>query len=209
MDATLDGEGQNALSLAEDACRIAMAQNYQDLILLQDTGSASGTRLINRDSLSGVRIVNGPDFYESSGGEYVNQRKVRFTAEAQYVYPGSESAILSWQESISIQGNGGPEIIWRFPINEFDPIPQKVSRRTLITTTQSGSAVGHLRRPDYPPPMFGLYPNGGHLVSQSVTNNNRTPKALGQGWIEWPIQWSYQWRSIRPLAGEPHLPPLF
>lgn len=209
VDATLDGTGQAALTAAEDACKLALAQSYQDFILKQDSGAASGTRLINQESLSGVRVVSGPDFYDASNGEYVNQRKVRFTAEAVYVYPGSESAIVSWTETLSVQGDGGPDHVWRFPINKFDPFPQEVSRRSLIVTTQSGSAVGHVRYPDFPPPRFGKRPRNAVFVGKAAVNNTGTPKALGQGWIEWPINWSYQWNSIVVLAGTPYLPPLF
>lgn len=205
MRATIIGSGQADLSVKEDQCRAALAVPYLDFILKQDSGSSSGTRLISRSSLSGCMLTEGPNFKTAGRGEYVNQRTLEFVVEAEYLFPGAASLIISWEESISVRGNGGPSFVWRFPINA-PAIVQQTTLQSLILTSQRGRAVGHMRRPIPPPPFAGRLP--GLFVNESDGAEKFSPKALGQAWIEWPVAWDYQYRSVLPLVGEPTLPPL-
>lgn len=206
--ATLDGSTQAELTIAENLCKIALAQPFQDFVLRQDNGSPSGIQLINATSLSGCRIIDGPNFPEALSPEYVNARTVEFTVEAVYLVPGAENAILAWQETISVQGSGGPGYVMRRPINT-EPFPQQVSPSTPIITTQRGSAVGHMSEPRYPEPMFGRVIQYGYYDAEAEVKDKGSPKALGRAWIEYPINWSYRWIHSRPLLGTPTRPPLF
>ena len=204
-EATIIGSGQSDLTNKENEARAALMVPYKDFILKQDSGADSGTRLINQTSLSGVMVVDGPNFKTEGPGEYVNQRTLTFAVEAEYLIPGADTAIVSWEESISVRGNGGPDYVWRFPINA-DAISQPVSLQSLIITIQRGSAKGHTKRPKPPPPFAGRIP--GVFVNSAESYNKGSPKSLGKAYIEWPIEWSYEYRSVAPLIGEPSLPPL-
>lgn len=207
VKATLDGIGQTALSLAEALCRTALSRDYRDLILVQDNGFASSVRLINIASLTGVHIVDGPHFNEFMNGEFVNCRTVEFAAEAEFINAGYETAILSWQESMTVNGNGQPQIVWRFPVNAT-AIPQVVSPTSLITTVQAGRAVGHTAYPVVPVPIFGKKPKGGVFRGDRSSVKKDSPRAYGRGYIEYPISWNYVWESILPLDANPNRPPL-
>lgn len=205
VKAELIVSGQADTTKQEDIVRSALATPYQDLILKQDDGKPSGTRLLNQKSLSGVMVVDGPNFTEATRAEYVNTRTVEFTVEAEYVFAGAESAIISFEETISVRGNGGPRWIWRFPLNG-DAVLQQVSRQSLITTVQRGSAVGHTKYPPAPPPFAGRPP--GIFVNEAVSTDDTSPIPLGRGWVNFPRTWYYEYRSVTPLVGTPSLPPL-
>lgn len=206
VTADLFGNSQTELSNQESLLRVALATPYLDLVLKQDDGKASGTQLINRNSLSGVMVIDGPHFAETTRGQYVNVRTAQFTVEAEYVFNGTQSAILSFTETISVRGNGGPRYNWRFPFMG-DAVCQQISPQSLVTTVQRGVAVGHTRYPPYPTPFAGTPP--GIFVNDSVVNERDSPKAVGRGWIEYPIRWMYEYRSVIPVVGKPSLPPLF
>lgn len=207
--ATLDGSTQAELTLAERLCRAALSRPYLDLVLKQDNGSPSGIQLINQTSLSGVRIVDGPHFPEALTPEYVNSRTVEFTAEAEYVVAGSENAIISWEESVSVMGNGGPDYVMRFPINAGG-IPQEVSPTSSIITTQRGRAVCHTKEPPLPRPMFPMtMTRYSFPMNKNCGYEYGSPKAIGRGWVEYPLTWQYQWHSTKILKGKPNRPPLF
>lgn len=206
VTADLFGNSQSELTAQENLLRVALATPYVDLVLRQDNGQASGTSMINRNSLSGVMVVDGPHFLESTRGQYVNVRTAQFTVEAEYIFPGTQSSILSFTESISIRGTGGPRYNWRFPLNG-PAVCQQLSLQSLVTTIQRGAAVGHTVYPSFPPPFAGRPP--GIFVEESAVNEQDSPKAIGRGWVEYPIRWSYEYRGVEPLVGSPSLPPLF
>jgi len=210
IHATLDGDGQAELTAAELACRVALRQQFQNLILFQDSGQQSGTRLINNQSLSGVQIIDGPHFNEVTNGEYVNSRTVDFTAQCEVVLPGAANAIVSWEESVSISGDGSPQYVWRWPVNA-EGFPQMTSPHSLITTTQSGRAIGHTDYPSNPEPMFGRNPRGGIYRGDKSSLRPSSPEAMGKGWVNFPIEWAYVYESTRLLGGQipkPTRPPL-
>jgi hypothetical protein len=202
--ATLFADGQKALSTEEDKLRTALYTPYKNLILKTDAGSASSANLINNKSITGVRLVSGPDFGEAKGGEFVNRRTASFSMEAEYILKGTENAVISWQESVTIVGNGGPDRFWRFPLNA-NPIRQQKTPYSLITATQQGQATGHTRRPTRPLPMWPDF-----LVNPSDTTGGGTPEPKGLAFLNWPIQWAYQFQSgiTGSMIGFPSLPPM-
>jgi hypothetical protein len=201
--AYLDGDGPADLSFQENALRAALAIPYQDLILKLDTGQASSTQLLNATSVSGVRVVSGPDFTnDAKDSEYVTQRTARFEVAAEYLIRGTENALVSFTESVTVTGNGGPDRNWRFPING-PPIRQVVTPYSLITASQSGTAVGHTTRPVPPPPLWPDY-----LVNPRHSHTKSTPEPHGRAWLNWPVKWSYSFESDVPLVAMANLPPM-
>jgi hypothetical protein len=199
----VDGEGQAELTRAEDALRAALLTPYQDLMLKTDSGGNSSAGMISKNSLSGVRLVSGPDFREAQGAEFVTRRTFSFSMQAEYMIRGAENAVISWTETVSITGNGGPRRNWRFPLNTT-PIRQEVTKYSLVRATQSGSAVGHTKRPTRPLPIWPLL-----MVNEADTKSYEDPESKGQAYINWPVRWSYQFEvGGQQLAGFPNLPPL-
>ena len=201
--AYLDGNGQSDLSSQETQLRAALAIPYQDLILKRDDGQPSSTQLLNASSVSGVRVISGPDFTnEARDSEYVTQRTVRFEVGGEYLIRGTENALVSFTETVNMSGDGGPNRHWRFPING-PPIRQVVTPYSLITASQSGSAVGHTRRPVPPAPLWPDY-----LVHPRQTQTQTTPEPHGRAWLNWPVQWSYSFEADVPLVALANLPPM-
>lgn len=201
--ATLDGNGQVELSEEEQALREALSIPYLDLILRTDTGAVSSAALLSRSSVTGARLTSGPNFSEAQGSEFVNRRTCEFEMSAEYVIRGAENAVVSWTETVSIQGNGGPNRVWRFPLNAR-PIRQVVTPYSLVRATQTGSAVGHLGYPTRPLPIWPQY-----LVNPAEAFSPGTPESRGKGFVNYPLSWSYQFEvGGVPLFAVPTLPPL-
>jgi hypothetical protein len=199
----LIGNGQAELTALENALNAALLVPYQTISFLQDSGLPTGMTMFNNASLSGVRIVDGPNYgNDARDGEYVTQRTATFVAEAEFVYPGSQLAMISFTESISYTGTGGPVFRWRPCINA-PPIRQVVYPFSTQKATQSGQAVGHMAYPPVPDP---IWPDAEMPDQRSVVYGS--PKRLGQGFIEYPVSWRYSFESIVPLVGLPSLPPL-
>lgn len=184
---TLFGAGQAALTLAEQALRTALNQNYQSLILKMDNGANSSVNLINNSTLSGVRITDGPNFGEATGGEFARIRRFVFTAEAEWVTPDGVGALVSYQETVSVTGNGGPVRRWRVPVNAA-PIRQITSPYSIVRYQHSGVAVGHTSRPEPPEPFFGR----AILVNEAESVSYDHPEPMGLSFINWPVRWNYQ-----------------
>lgn len=200
----LEADGQAALNTAEVALRNALATPYQDLKFLTDDGAVTAVSLLNSTSLSGVRVVNGPEFAGRDGAEFATIRQFSFEVEAEYLVTSARTAVLSFTETVSVVGTGGPRRILRVPVNAAVLVRQQVSPRSVVRATQQGSAVGHL---GYPPAPRPLWP-APILLEDSVQVQKGSPKNLGQTWIEYPISWAYQFESDGPLVGAPGLPPL-
>lgn len=205
--ATILGNGQAELTTNEVYIRNALSQPFRDLVLKQDSGSHSGTRLINITSITGVEIVDGPHFRETMSPEYVNQRTLEFTAVAEYVVPGMERAVIAFEETVSVQGDGSPMYVWRWPVDARG-FPQPSSPTSLIVTTQSGRAVGHLAYPRIPPPMFGKRLREGVFRGDKSSADEGSPQLHGRSWINYPISWRYIWESTVPIIGHPSRPQL-
>lgn len=200
----LEADGQAAISTAEAALRAALRINYVDLKFLTDSGAATATSLINSQTYSGVRVVDGPNFEGREGAEYATVRQFTFDVEAEYLIADAANAVLSFTETVSISGDGGPRTILRTPINTPVLVRQIVSQKTPVRATQSGRAVGHTR---YPSAALPIWPRPIFLGDQStVTREN--PRQLGLGYVEYPIAWNYAFESDTPLVGAPGRPPL-
>ena len=105
----LEGTSQADLSAKEDALFAALAVGYGDLVLKTDGGADSGTALHSQQVAHRRghhrRARTSP---RPMGAEYVNRRTFEFTGEAEFVADGADSAVLSFTETISRQGNGRP-----------------------------------------------------------------------------------------------------
>jgi hypothetical protein len=175
----------------------------QDFALFTDSGKISSAAILVKDTASGTRVVN-VSTPEAQGGEFVNRRTMDFTVVGEYHVRGAENALLSWTETLIIVGNGKARRVWRFPINA-PAIRQTIAPNSLVRAVQQGSAVGYLKRPKKPKPLFPNY-----LVNEAVQEVITAPRYMNADFdtIGHAVQWSYTFeRGDGPLVGLPTLPP--
>ena len=194
----LSGDGQVALTQAENALKTALSVPFRDLALFNDDGSLSSEILLNAGSLTGV-IVRNLEFPKSEGPEYATLRSFAFDASAEYPMNGTLSLLLSFTESISFSG-GGPLYIHRPSLNAL-PQKQMTWRFTPYRATQRGEAVGYRAWPKPPPPRWG------YALKQtpSITPTSPTRKGLPGQYAEYKLTWAYEFEDARPLVGNPTL----
>ena len=206
VTAYLDGSGQADLTAKETLLRAQLLVPYVNLVLKQDSGAASATALVSNNSLSGVRVVDGPHFENQAGdGEYVVQRVARFTVEAEFLIPSGANAVVRFSESVSITGTGDAEVAWRYPVNAR-PVRQIVRPYTTIKATQRGTIVGHRAYLNPPPP---LWPDA-ELKHLRKPADKESPRRIGPGaggLVDFPVSYEYVFESGVPLIGLPTPPP--
>lgn len=192
----LIGTDQADLSAQESALRTTLSVPYLDLVLDLDSGAASATLLRNDTSISGVRVVEGPDFTGTTGAEYATQRAFSFTAEADYPAPGGQSALLAFEEAVTFAG-GGPLYRVRRAVSGA-PQRQLVYPATEFRAVQQGRAVGYLAYPPVPGPIWpGALAEAGEFVQVS-------PRRTGRGYEYFEVRWAYRFESVGALVGAPN-----
>jgi len=211
--ATNEATIQSELSAQDLAARSALSVPGRNFGLYHDDGTLSSTRIINTPNMLKATRVTGVDAPAGDGPEYASVRTLFFTVEASYlinaavlVGPGGSPVtpgtgpngelLDSWKETLTFQGNGGPRKLYQEVI-DGPAIEQQVLPYTIVRATQSGTAVGILRPPPYPPPIF---PNP---ISESFSQAQESPERTSQGHVKFPISWSYSFQSATPLVGTP------
>jgi uncharacterized protein (UPF0333 family) len=203
VDGDFAADGQAACSAAEATLRAILLVPYQTLSLRTDSGAATATTLSDPRSFSGVVVKDGPNFTGRDGSEYATGRTFEFTAEAEYMIASAANAVVSWQEQVTITGTGGPVFRRRQPLTGR-AIPQRGSEFSIVRATQSGTAVGHTRRPTPPRPLWGR----GYELEDQRQVSPASPRRTANNFHDFGISWSYQFESELPLVGLPSLPPL-
>ncbi len=200
-DGFLTASGQAANSTAMSALATALARPYQDLYFYHDDGSLSAMALPNATSIGGVRIVAGPNFPDSFGGEFSQFRRFTFAAEAEYPLANTNNLLLSFHERLSFRGGGSRYAVF----DALNTLPQRqlVNKFTAYMATQQGEAVGFRGRPTPPDP---IWPDA--LLNTSPDRDIDSPKRRGglvARYEEWPVTWRYEFKSPTPLVGFPNL----
>jgi hypothetical protein len=193
VTAYLYGNGDTALTQAENALKTALAQPYQDLIFYTNEGGQSSEVLLNAKSITGVVITKGPDFKSTSGAEYCTERTCTFTAEAEYQLPGTSSYLLSFTESLTFWG-GKPIYAHRLAINAT-PQKQLIWPYTTYQCTQQGTAVSY--QLPYPRPKAPWFPNA---LKEGGRFPQKSPTRKGNGYEGYEQGWEYHFESATPLA---------
>lgn len=195
----LSADGQAALTAAQNSLEAALAVNDQDLTLyLDDAATPSATYLDSSESISGVKIVKGPDFRNDAGAEYATFRKFSFTAEGEFPFDGTQNYLLEFEETLHFEG-GGPIFRHRLALNGL-PQKQLVYPASIYKATQSGRAVGYLKRPGVPPPIWPK-----DWINAPGTFDERSPERRGTGGYEhFAVTWRYEFESAKKLVGIPN-----
>lgn len=165
-----------------------------DAYLLTSSGAATAHSLRNSEAIGGVQVVSPPFFPVGEGADYATYRRYALSLEAEIPIGGADNgAILQWQETIQVTG-GLPQYAFTRPIFGI-PQRQIVRKQTTYRAIQTGMAIGYVRRPVAPVPLWGAA-----LVNQTV--GTMAPQSRGNGSVEFGVQWSYEFESATPLIGE-------
>lgn len=186
---------QSEMNSAIHSLLSAYSVHGKDFVLYMDDGTPTHHSLYNANSLGGVRVVAGPDFTEPEE-VFAVVRTYSIALEAHYdLHPGS--AIVSYQENVSVQGTGGPQIAV-VPLLTGPPDVQVVRTHTPVYITQRGSAVGRSR---WPAPNAPLLPQ---LLLEPDQNIERQLPEMENGvYKNWPVTWAYRFVSSGYTSASP------
>lgn len=202
---TLKGELRAATQSALDAAirqleNAYLRQDGRDAVFYFDDGTATQHQLRNSRSLSGVRVLS-LSYPVGRGAEFATYRTYEIQLEADFPVADNTANLLAWQESITFQGSGGPDVSVT-EVLDGPPLIELSGTHTPCYATQSGSALGHRSYPSVPGPIWPANEIG---RERSITPG--TPKLLNGVLVEWPVSWSYRFVAQGPLSGLPHQPP--
>lgn len=148
-----------------------------------DGTTPTAHRLINSQSLGGVRVVSGPNWGPGEGAEYTTYRSYTITLEADVAQ--LDQNVIDFEETVITTGSGGPRMIWVETLLG-SPKPQIVNQRTITRTVQSGTATGLLLYPSPPGPLFP-----GFLDQPNVRIQRYSPRRVRGSFRDFRISWSY------------------
>lgn len=187
-----DAQTEMAARIAEFKAAITLP--YRDLVLYQDNGQPSAMVLRNSGSLTGVRLTRYSE-PTTEGAENDLYRTIRVSFEASYPFLGGvANPIVSYQETLEF--SGGLPLYEVYPSINGNNQEQLIYPREPYACVQSGTAVGYL---DYPPFPLPLFQHG--RIRRAKTGGEQ------QGLIvtNWGIRWNYEFKSVTPLNGVPHV----
>lgn len=187
------------------ALEIGFSRNNQPAVLATNTGVVLRS-LPALTPLGGTRVVSGPEYPDSgeNSAEYTTYRRYRVVIAARIPYPQVPAdALLSFHESLSFHGSGGPRFVFRQPLNGF-PQKQLVADATVCRVRQRGSAVG---LGAYPPVPLPLWPEAEKEDERRIDYQNPRKYGGPQGdiYVEYPVEWEYSFESVEPLFGLPNV----
>lgn len=188
----LRGDTQTELTTEVNRLYAAFAVDGKDIVLLQNDGSNSAFITNSSATTSGVRVKD-IDFPILANGQYAYFIDGTVTLEAETVT--NPDASLSYSDTLTISGNGGPKIVLLETARGL-PISQTTRQRTVVRGLQSGTAraVGAVpRRP------IIMFPN--LLINESVQEG--ITSAVEGGKIVYTLNWSYPYQSNNYFSGVP------
>lgn len=178
----------------------AYSKWFQDLVYYDSTTGAVVFSLLNSLSSRGVRVVQPPSIPADPASGLVTGLNYSITVQAEFPVQSAVGLYKSFNETISIQSGG---IVFGTIRTRNRPAIRYVKEQFAPwSATQSGSAVGFLSRPVRPAPIWP-----GALVNQPSLSL-ASPQYQGGKFLDWGVQWSYQFESPIPLFGEPHRQPV-
>lgn len=189
---------QRELSSAEAAVRTALSFSGRDFILLGDDGLPTDLSLYNSSlilDLQGLHVVN---YSTPVGGvdEYSGRRTINFTVQGTYMNTGATGVVVSYSESVSSIGTGGPTVVNK--LTNTGGVRQRPFPQSFCRATQSGTATGYLGYPTfggaggaprYRFPVADLLPDSAGLTKQTAQRRGRIPTYF-------PVQWNFQYERV-------------
>lgn len=180
---------QAAMTTKLLALEAALSVNFGDLILYDDNNLPTVHRLINSETLGGVKVLTAVEYPTSFGAEYSTYRTFQVTVGCQVAAPASASngSVIDWTESLTFVGTGGERKVWHEYL-EGDPDYDVTAQRTTVKAIQAGSARGFADYLAFPAPLFG--PDKEHLDQRIYKRD--TPSYMAAGTLRYfPTSWQY------------------
>jgi hypothetical protein len=148
--------------------------------------------------VSGVRVVYAA-FPKGDPAELATKRS--FAVKLRAVNDAVEDDLVSWQESITIEGDGGPLLVGATLIG-YGPLVYYLAPKTAQIYIQTGTAVGYST---YPVPPGPVNPQGifGHKTRITYTSGRQ----VGNGIRFFTTRWYYhQFRDIQLFGATDYKP---
>ena len=145
--------------------------------------------------IGGLRVTLEPSYLETGPGELIRQRSFEINVEGlQDVLAGAEIGggnlgNLSFEETFSYEGTGGPRFVV-IETMEGPPVEQQVNARTMCRCVQSGRAR---KRGSYPPPSPPLYPAKEQFSQRAIERSSSLIP-------DRETSWRYVFESAVPFA---------
>lgn len=189
----LQAATQSELTTALVELELAYAIDGEDVSLVTATGGRSSHFIL----ASGCLYVrsSGVSYPVGTGAQYSTFRNYEVTIEAGVSIganglvsaPGSVADLMSYSESISYTGNGGPVKMY-VPVISGDWPEQETNSKSPTVIVQQGQAVGMNGKPTIPNP---LYPDR----IQNPQNDYRVsldwPRSFFPVKTQYAVSWSY------------------
>ena len=180
----LQAASATALTTAMAALTIAYNGTLDRVELYEDGGTLTHHALYASLTIDGIRVIRPPSFPQGGRDQYVIVRDYTIELEAE-VPNTAASNIISFQESVSRTGGGGPRIV-AIETRDSEVRMQQVSKKTPVFIVQSGRAVGRFFRPSAPAPLLPLYENS---PEQRITHVS--PRRRGRAEENYTTEWEY------------------
>jgi hypothetical protein len=193
----MTGNDTQALSTAMLAMEAAYSSTAGDFTVL-DNSSASVPLFYIQGSktIGGIRMTrfNYALSEPAELGEYV---RYEIDLEADFGGVGiigggtaPQDTILTWSETISLRGNGGPRFVFRENRNG-PPQKQTVSQLTPVFALQRGEAVGLYNWPAASQPKWPQFLSAPDIDVQRTSAQSVGGLGASQQKREFRISWSY------------------
>lgn len=153
--------------------------------MLQSDGSATQF-VIGDGSLGGCRVIQPPSFALQDGKAHYTTG-LPFTVVLEADYQDSNDTLVSYSETITKIGQGGPR---RLVIELDNGVAQEqiVSSHTPVVLIQSGEAIGYQAYPFFNAPVYPNYVDlpDGYQVAYAA------PRLEGNTYVEYGVRWNYR-----------------
>lgn len=193
----ITGNDAQALSTSMLAMEAAYASTAGDFSVLDNSSATVPLFYIEgAKTIGGIRLTrfNYALSEPAELGEYV---RYEMDLEADFggvgiIGGGSapQDTVLSWSETISMRGNGGPRFVYRENRNG-PPQKQIVSQRTPVFALQRGEAVGLYNWPQASQPKWPQFLSGPDIDVQRTSAGSVGGAGYSQQKREYRITWSY------------------
>ena len=173
----------------------ALVPGY-DLGLYEQNGSPTVHVWRNNQAFGGIRVVSDASPV-GDGTEYVTSRTISIRFEADFPIVGLDP-ILSFSESVTIVGTGGPVEVY-IPLLKGKWQKQQVAEKSLVTASQSGEIVIWGKRPTLSMCPKPIWPSFEVVQARQFTqvSGDRRGNSIG----EYRASYSYSYQSNEPLIG--------
>lgn len=176
----------------------------QNTIQLIDNNGIVARAMPGRTILGGTRVIGGVSYPQSGETDAEFSTFRRYMIQVEGMIPANNvgaNTLLNWTEHLTFSG-GGPRDIHLQPLTGL-PQKQRVADSTPYRVQQIGSAVGLGTWPTPPPP---IWPAAENQDQRRITPKH--PKRAGgltPIYLEYEVEWSYQFTDAQPLNGIPTL----